>query len=189
MRDVFTTVMNWVSYKSCEYGGETWGQKDVEFMKFIDLPQKTSQKFEIAMGMGPGMKRPTELLQQKGWQLIEPSEHLPDPWTYRDYLSGSKGEWSVAKEGYVKSRSGWFSCRSACYLALGRPCVLQDTGWSAHCPTGDGLFAFDTVEEAIASIDDINADYAHHSAEARALAEQMFDAHKVLGAMLERIGA
>jgi hypothetical protein len=189
VRDVFTTVMNWVSYKGCEYDGETWGQKDVEFMKFIDLPQKTDQKFEIAMGMGPGMKRPTELLQEKGWKIIEPSEHLPDPWTYRDYLRGSKGEWSVAKEGYVKSRSGWFSCRSACYLALGRPCVLQDTGWSAHYPTGDGLFAFDTVEEAIAGIDEINADYAHHSAEARALARQMFDARTVLGAMLERIGA
>ncbi|MGA2221232.1 MAG: glycosyltransferase family 1 protein [Verrucomicrobiia bacterium] len=187
-RDVFTTVMNWVSYKGCEYGGETWGQKDVEFLKFIDLPQKTNQRFEIAMGMGPGMKRPTELLQQKGWRIIEPSEHLPDPWTYRDYLGNSKGEWSVAKESYIKSRSGWFSCRSACYLALGRPCVLQDTDWSKIYPTGNGLFAFSTAEEAIAGIDHINADHARHSAAARALAEQMFDARKVLGAMLERVG-
>jgi hypothetical protein len=188
-RDVFTTVMNWVSYKDCEYKGETWGQKDVEFMKFIDLPQKTTQKFEIAMGMGPGMKRPTDLLQQKGWQIIEPSEHLPDPWKYRDYLRGSKGEWSVAKEGYVKSRSGWFSCRSACYLALGRPCVLQDTGWSAHYPTGNGLFAFCTMEEAIAGINRINADYVTHSRAARQLAERMFDARKVLGQMLAQVGA
>jgi hypothetical protein len=188
VRDAFTTVMNWVSYKGCEYGGETWGQKDVEFLKFIDLPQQTAQKFEIAMGMGPGMKRPTELLQQKGWQIIEPSEHLPDPWKYRDYLRGSKGEWSVAKEGYVKSRSGWFSCRSACYLALGRPCVLQDTGWSRIYPTGDGLFAFNTIEEAINGIDSVNADYAKHSAAARRLAEDMFDARKVLSAMLDRIG-
>ncbi len=188
-RNVFTTVMNWVSYKGCEYNGETWGQKDVEFLKFIDLPQKTAQKFEIAMGMGPGMKRPTELLQQKGWSILEPSEHLPDPWKYHDYLRGSKGEWSVAKEGYVKSRSGWFSCRSACYLALGRPCVLQDTGWSKVYPTGKGLFPFSTMEEAIAGIDVVNADYAKHSAAARKLAEDMFDARKVLGAMLERIGA
>ncbi len=188
-RDIFTTVMNWVSYKGCEYNGETWGQKDVEFMKFIDLPQKTAQKFEIAMGMGPGMKRPTEMLQQNGWQIIEPSDHLPEPWKYRDYLRNSKGEWSVAKEGYVKSRSGWFSCRSACYLALGRPCVLQDTGWSAHYPTGHGLFAFRTMEEAIASIDAINADYTAHSRAARRLAERMFDARKVLGQMLEQVGA
>jgi len=189
IRDVFTTVMNWVSYKGCEYNGETWGQKDVEFMRFIDLPQKTRQKFEIAMGMGPGMKRPTELLQQKGWQIIEPSEHLPDPWKYRDYLRDSKGEWSVAKQGYVKSRSGWFSCRSACYLALGRPCVLQDTGWSAHYPTGHGLFAFRTMEEAIGGIDAINADYAAQSRAARQLAERMFDAREVLGQMLEQVGA
>jgi hypothetical protein len=114
---------------------------------------------------------------------------LPDPWTYRDYLRGSKGEWSVAKEGYVKSRSGWFSCRSACYLALGRPCVLQDTGWSKVYPTGNGLFAFNTMEEAIAGIDAVNADYARHSKAARALAKKEFDARKVLGAMLERIGA
>ena len=185
-RDVFTTVMNWVSYKNCEYAGETWGQKDVEFLKFLDLPQQTAQKFEIAMGMGPGMKRPTEMLQQNGWQIIEPAEHLPDPWTYREYLRRSKGEWSVAKEGYVKSRSGWFSCRSACYLALGRPCVLQDTGWSNVYPTGRGLFAFRTMDEALAGINAINADYAAHSRAARQLAGQVFDARTVLAALLAK---
>jgi hypothetical protein len=188
-RDVFTTVMNWVSYKSCEYNGETWGQKDVEFLRFVGLPQKTAQKFEIAMGMGPGMKRPTEMLQQKGWQIVEPAEHLPDPWTYREYLRHSKGEWSVAKEGYVKSRSGWFSCRSACYLALGRPCALQDTGWSNVYPTGRGLFAFRTLDEALAGIDAINADYAAHSRAARELAEQMFDARNVLADLLKKATA
>jgi len=188
-RDVFTTVMNWVSYKSCEYDGETWGQKDVEFLKFVDLPERTSQKFEIAMGMGPGMKRPTVMLQQKGWQIIEPTEHLPDPWTYCEYLRRSKGEWSVAKEGYVKSRSGWFSCRSACYLALGRPCVLEDTGWSHVYPTGRGLFAYQTIDEARAGIAAVNADYAAHSRAARQLAEQMFDARKVLADLITRAGA
>ena len=188
-RDVFTTVMNWVSYKSCEYDSETWGQKDVEFLKFVDLPGRTSQKFEIAMGMGPGMKRPTEMLQQKGWEIIEPSEHLPDPWTYREYLRHSKGEWSVAKEGYVKSRSGWFSCRSACYLALGRPCVLQNTGWSHIYPTGHGLFAYQNLEEALAGITAVNADYAAHSRAARQLAEQMFDARKVLADLITKAGA
>ena len=185
--ELFTTVMNWVSYKPAECEGETWGQKDVEFLKFVDLPARTTQKLEIAMGMGPGMKRPTEMLREKGWAIVEPGERLPDPWTYRDYLRASKGEWSVAKEGYVKSHSGWFSCRSACYLALGRPCVLQDTGWSRVYPTGDGLFAFDTMEEAVAGIEEINADYAHHAKEARALAETMFDARTVLGQMLEQV--
>src|SRR6266446_9614072 len=146
----------------------------------------STQKFEIAMGMGPGMKRPTEMLQQKGWQIIEPAEHLPDPWTYREYLRRSKGEWSVAKEGYVKSRSGWFSCRSACYLALGRPCMLQDTGWSNVYPTGRGLFVFRTMDEALAGIDAINADYAAQSRAARQLAGQMFDARNVLADLITR---
>jgi hypothetical protein len=188
-RDVFTTVMNWTSYKPCEYEGETWGQKDVELERFMDLPRRTTQKFEIACGKGPGEKRPTERLRANGWTIIEPDECLPDPWKYRDYLCASKGEWSIAKEGYVKSRSGWFSCRSACYLALGRPCVLQDTGWSKVYPTGRGLFAFRTMEEAVTGIEAINAGYASHSNAARKLARQMFDARKVLGAMLERIGA
>lgn len=188
-RDVFTTVMNWVSYKPAEFEGQRWGQKDVEFLKFIDLPQKTPQKFEIAMGMGPGKKRPTHLLQQKGWRIVEPAERLPDPWAYRDYLRASKGEWSVAKEGYVKSRSGWFSCRSACYLALGRPCVLQDTGWSRFYPTGKGLFAFSTMDEAVRAIEAIHADYPAHCSAARQLAEDIFDARKVLASMLHRATA
>jgi hypothetical protein len=187
-RDVFTTVMNWVSYTGAEFAGEQWGQKDSEFMRFLELPGRTTQPFEIAMGKGKGMKRPTEQILQAGWKIVEPDEVLPDPWTYREYLRHSRGEWSVAKEGYVKSRSGWFSCRSACYLALGRPCVLQDTGWSRIYPTGDGLFAFDDIEEAVAGIEEINADYAHHCAEARALAKREFDARKVLGALLEDIG-
>jgi len=129
------------------------------------------------------------MLQQKGWQIIEPAEHLPDPWTYRDYLRSSKGEWSIAKEGYVKSRSGWFSCRSACYLALGRPCVLQDTGWSNVYPTGHGLFAFRTIDVAIAGIDSINADYTAQSHAARALAENVFDARKVLADLIAKATA
>jgi hypothetical protein len=183
-RDVLTTVMNWVSYKECEYAGEKWGQKDVEFLRFIELPSLTAQPFEIAMGMGPGKSRPTELLRSQGWRIIEPDEHLPDPWRYRNYLRSSKGEWSIAKQAYIKSRSGWFSCRSACYLALGRPCVLQDTGWSKFYPTGHGLFAFEHSEQAIAAIDRVNAEYEAHSRAARALAEEHFEARKVLAGML-----
>jgi len=117
-------------------------------------------------------------------------------WDYLQYLEGfrylGRDAWYLEDtetwKGYVKSRSGWFSCRSACYLALGRPCVLQDTGWSNIYPTGDGLFAFDTIEEAVAGIEEINADYAHHFAEARALAEREFHAGHVLSAMLEDTG-
>ena len=187
-RPFWTTVMNWVSYKSCEFDGDTWGQKDVEFLRCLDLPQKSSEAFEIAMGLGPGKKRPTEMLQQKGWTIVEPDQRLPDPWTYHDYVRTSKGEWSIAKEGYVKSRSGWFSCRSACYLASGRPCVLLDTGWSRSYPTGEGLLAFNTVEEAAAGIARVANNYDAHCRAARDLAEECFDARKVLGAMLQRAG-
>lgn len=187
-RDVFTTVMSWVSYQSIEYADETWGQKDVEFMKFIELPRRSAQRFEIAMGRGQGKTRPTELLRQHGWTIVEPDAVLPDPWTYRDYLRRSKAEWSIAKEGYVKSRSGWFSGRSACYLAAGRPCVLQDTGWSAHYPTGRGLLAFQTLDEAVAGIENIAGNYSAHCRAARQTAEQNFDARRVLPAMLGHIG-
>lgn len=188
-REVFTTVMNWTSYKPCEFAGETWGQKDVEFEKFLDLPAHTPQPFELACGKGPGNKRPTDRLLQNGWTIIEPDVQLPDPWRYRDYLRHSRGEWSIAKEGYVKSRSGWFSCRSACYLALGRPCVLQDTGWSRHYPTGQGLLAFTTLAEAVAGLAAVNRDWAAHAAAARRVAEECFDARRVLGRLLEEIGA
>lgn len=186
-RPVWTTVMNWVSYKPVTFEGETWGQKDIEFQRFIDLPGQTDENFEIACGLGPGKTRPTESLLAHGWQVVEPDEKLPDPWSYRDYLASSKGEWSVAKEGYVKSRSGWFSCRSACYLALGRPCVLQDTGWSDHYPTGDGLLAFTTPAEAVEALATVAADYAHHCHEARELAATHFDARRVLAALLEEV--
>lgn len=184
----WTTVMNWVSYKNCEYGGETWGQKDVEFLRCVDLPKRTRDGFEIAMGLGPGKKRPTDMLRDHGWNIVEPAERLPDPWTYRDYVQTSKGEWSIAKEGYVKSHSGWFSCRSACYLASGRPCVLLDTGWSLYYPTGTGLLAFSSVEEAADGINKVASNYEEHSQAARRIAEECFDARIVLGAMLKKIG-
>ena len=95
-RDVLTTVMNWVSYKECKFAGETWGKRR-EFLRFIELPSLTAQRFEIAMGMGPGKRWPTELLRSQGWRIIQPDEHLPDPWSYRNYLRSSKGEWSIAE--------------------------------------------------------------------------------------------
>jgi hypothetical protein len=181
LRDVFTTVMNLASYKPVEHDGETWGQKDVELNRFLDLPGRTKQKLELAC---PQVVGAMERLAQQGWQVVESDLCAPDPWKYREYLASSKGEWSVAKEGYVKSRSGWFSCRSACYLALGRPCVLQDTGWSRVYPTGNGLWAFRDLDEAAAGLEAVSADYAAQCAGARQLAETMFDSDKVLGAML-----
>ena len=181
----WTTVMNWASYSPKEFAGKMYGQKDVEFQKFRGLPALTTEPFVLAMGHGVGQERPTAQLEAEGWKIIEPSEFLPDFMTYHDFLSSSKGEWSVAKNGYVRSRSGWFSCRSACYLAAGKPVVVQDTGWSDHLPSGDGVVAFSNPEDAVSAIDRIAANYRHHSEAARAYALKYFDAKSVCAQLLE----
>ena len=181
----WTTVMNWASYKPEEFAGETYGQKDIEFLRFSELPQKTSEKFVLAMGQGPGKNRPTEYLESLGWKIIEPDLHLPDYASYHDFLSHSKAEWSIAKNGYVKSNSGWFSCRSACYLAAGKPVVVQDTGWSDHLPTGDGVLSFRTMEEAVDGIEAVARNYQHHCEAARVYARTYFEAAKVCAELLE----
>ncbi|MFM8982076.1 MAG: glycosyltransferase, partial [Spartobacteria bacterium] len=181
----WTTVMNWASYAPKEFEGEKYGQKDLEFERFLDLPSLTHERFVLAMGQGVGNKRPTAMLESKGWQIIEPDTHLPDYRTYHDFLSHSKGEWSIAKNGYVRSRSGWFSCRSACYLAAGKPVVVQDTGWSEHVPSGDGVIAFNTPEEAAAGLNGVAENLEHHSRAARSFAEKHLDAGKVCAELLE----
>ena len=186
--DRFTTVMNWSSYLPIEWEGKLYGQKNLEFEKFKLLPSRTPQRLEMAMGTGIGSKRPTEELLALGWIIHEAGEVSPDYRTYHDFLRTSKAEWSVAKQGYVAGRTGWFSCRTACYLALGRPAVVQETGWSDYIPAGDGLLAFSTVEEAVDAIADINDHYDEHQAAARALAEQFFDAKKVCADLLAQAG-
>jgi hypothetical protein len=186
--DRFTTVMNWASYAPVEWQGKLYGQKDLEFDKFKQLPQRTPQHLEMAMGQGVGGKRPTEELRALGWIILEAGDVLPDHTSYHEFLRTSKAEWSVAKHGYVAARTGWFSCRTACYLALGRPAVVQETGWSDHLPAGDGLLAFNTLDEAVDAIADINDHYAEHQGAARALAEQYFDAKKVCGDLLVQAG-
>ncbi len=183
-RGAWTTVMNWASYRPQIFEGAEYGNKDLEFARFFDLPRHTTEKFVLAMGQGIGRNRPTERLNEAGWTIIEPDVHLPDYATYHDFLANSKAEWSIAKHGYVQSRSGWFSCRSACYLALGKPVVVQDTGWSEHLPAGEGALAFSTMDEAAAGIAAVAADYARHSAAARRFAETHFDAAKVCAELL-----
>ncbi|MCA8958059.1 MAG: glycosyltransferase family 1 protein [Planctomycetes bacterium] len=186
-RGVFTTVMNWNAYKPIEYQGTSFGQKDVEFAKFHDLPQRVAPvRIELAANAGKGHKLPRELLQHRGFTLVDPSRVCPDLDAYRDYVTSSRAEWSVAKSGYVAGRSGWFSCRSSCYLAAGRPVVVQDTGFGEVLPVGRGLLAFRDLEGAIDAIRTVEADYAGHRAAARDIAEQYFDSDKVLGSLVER---
>ncbi len=187
-RDEFTTVMNWSSYETKKWQNQLYGQKDLEFRKFQHLPKLTSQKLVIAMGGGVESHPPNEELKKSGWTILEASKALPDYLSYRDFLSHSKAEWSVAKHGYVASRSGWFSGRTACYLALSRPALVQETGWSNYLPYGEGLLKFETMEEIVAGIDSINRNYEKHRLAARAIAEKYFEAKKVCHDLLVQIG-
>lgn len=186
-REVFTTVMNWSSYKPLEFQGKAYGQKDIEFKRFMDLPELVAPTvLELAAAQGKEQKLPKELLVHKGWRLVDPREVCADLDGYRDYVRSSKAEWSVAKNGYVVGQSGWFSCRSACYLAAGRPVVLQETGFSKVLPVGEGLLSFSTPAEAREGIRQVEADYDRHSRAARAIAEECLDSDKVLSHLVER---
>jgi hypothetical protein len=185
-REVFTTVMNWTSYKPVVYGNQSYGQKDLEFMRFRELPNLVAPTvLEIAVNAGKTRRTPRQLLAHRGWRVVDPAEVCPDLDTYRQYIESSKAEWSVAKNGYVLGQPGWFSCRSACYLAAGRPVAVQDTGFSAVLPVGNGLLAFRTVEEAVAAIKDIETNYARHAKAAREFAAAYFDADKVLARLID----
>ncbi|MBI4515281.1 MAG: glycosyltransferase family 1 protein [Deltaproteobacteria bacterium] len=181
----FTTVMSWKTDVTLPaIDGVTYGGKDVEFAKFLDLPRHTPAVLEVAVAGSA----PVAQLRAAGWRLADPREKSGTMAAYREYLAHSRGEWSVAKNAYVASRSGWFSTRSAVYLALGKPVVVQDTGFSAYYPTGAGLFAFDTLEQAVAGLAAVAADYPRHCQAARAIAEQEFAAPRVLGRLLHDAG-
>jgi hypothetical protein len=183
-RGSFTTVMNWTSYKPVEYQGRSYGQKDVEMNRFLTLPALVNQPLELAISPGKTTRTPYGLLRRNGWRIVDPNLVCPDPDAYRKYVVSSTGEWSVAKNGYVVGWAGWFSCRTACYLAAGRPAVVQDTGFSEVLPASDGLVPFNTVEDAVAGIEDVRARHKSHQTAARALAEEAFDSSRVLRRLL-----
>jgi hypothetical protein len=185
-RDVFTTVMNWTSHNPVEYAGVSYGQKDQEFRAYVDLPKRVAPTvLELALGSGRNEHPPRHLLEHKGWRLVNPAEVCPDLDAFRAYTQSSKAEWGVAKNGYVRGQSGWFSERSARYLAAGRPVVVQDTGFSHVLPVGEGILPFTTPDEAVAGIRAVEANYDRHSRAARAIAEEWFDSDKILSRLIE----
>ena len=209
---LFTTVGNWrQDGHDLEWAGRQlrWS-KHHEFLKFIDVPRRAGQVVELATNLpaaGEESAAPAEpvdpneirgaesldlqhlhLLQAGGWQLTDGPALSTDPWRYRDYILGSRAEFTVAREFNVLTRSGWFSERSACYLAAGRPVVTQDTGFSDVLPCGEGLFAVDTAEQAVEAIRAINADYARHARAAKAVARDFFAAEVVLPKLLADLG-
>ncbi len=186
-REVFTTVMNWTSFKNVTYQGQSYGQKDVEFMRFVELPSMvTPTVLEMAIGSGKTRRLPRDLLTRKGWRVVDPAEVCPDMDSYRRYIESSKAEWTVAKNGYVLGKAGWFSGRTACYLAAGRPVVVQDTGFAPVLPVGEGILAFQNIEEAVAAIHEVEDNYTRHAEVARDIAEEYFDSDKVLSKLIER---
>ncbi|MGH9423993.1 MAG: glycosyltransferase, partial [Thermoanaerobaculia bacterium] len=166
------------------YGGRSYGTKAESFEAFFELPSLTSRRLEIAMG---GTDAPRDFLLDKGWHLQNPLEVARLPQDFMTYVRESRGELAVAKQGYVESNSGWFSERSAGYLASGRPVVTQETGFSEWLPTGAGLFAFRDTYEAVQALDDIENDYERHAKAARRIAEDYFDSKTVLARLLAEI--
>ena len=209
-RKVFTTVMSWTSYRPLRYGGREFAQKDAEFQRFIELPSIVEPiQMEVAMARTEHPKwqsslvnlpprvqalmqtdrrpSPRKLLAQTGWQIVDANQRCSDIDSYRDYIRTSCGEWSVAKNAYVAGRPGWFSERSACYLASGRPVIVQDTGFGSILPIGEGLLAFETVEQSAEAVLEVAGDFDRHSRASIALATEYFDARKVLGNLLEHV--
>lgn len=184
----WTTVMSWSNYPDAlEHNGLTYGAKEREFEKVEDLPRLTSSPFEVAIN---SVKRdaPIDHWRSLGWSVVDANPLSRTANAYREYIERSRGEFSVAKNVYAATRSGWFSCRSTCYLAAGRPVVLQDTGFSETMPTGNGVMSFTTTEEAVKAIEAVEADYAGHSASAREVAREHFDANVVLADLLSHAG-
>jgi len=178
----FTTVMNWAPYGDQQSEGRIYGQKSREFEPFYSLPLETGEPMLLAVN-APAQVR--KRLAEGGWKLANPLEVTRDPETYQRYLRASRAEFCVAKHGYVSTRCGWFSDRSAGYLAMGRPVIIQDTGFSDFLPSGRGLLPYRTPNEAIAAIRRLMDNYEQHCQSARAVADAFFDARRVLNNLLE----
>lgn len=186
-RDAFTSVGHWRSYGSIEHDGVHYGQRAHALRDLVELPRRAEERFELALGIHPDEVDDLRALRENGWVLLDPYEVAGSPAAYAAFVRGSKAELGVAKSGYVNSRSGWFSDRSAAYLASGRPVVAQDTGFAELLPVGEGLLRFSTLDEAASAVDEVSAEPERHGRAARSLAEEIFDARKVLPSLLERL--
>ena len=186
--DALTTVGHWRAYGSVEHDGVFYGQKAHSLRPYFSLPTLTTERFLLAMAVHPDETKDLAAMRENGWVLCDPANVAATPWEYQTFIQRSKAEFGIAKSGYVVSRCGWFSDRSVCYLASGRPVLAQDTGFGAFLPTGEGLFRFDSVDEVLDGVESINADYERHAAAARALAVEYFDSNTVLARLIDQIG-
>lgn len=185
----FTSVANWSTsgLKDIEWNGSKFlWSKSLEFLKFIEAPRRAGEILELATDIpDPAI---AGRFRENGWLLSDPYPLSADHEMYRRYLHSSKGEFTVAKDLYVRLNTGWFSDRSACYLASGRPVITQETGFSAHYGGGGGLFGFKSLEDIERAVDSINTDYAAHCRAALDLAHEYFEAEKIMRSLLDRAG-
>jgi hypothetical protein len=184
----YTTVGHWRSYGSIVHEGIEYGQRAHSLRELIELPALSPARFRPALGIHPDEESDLEALRAAGWELLDPLTVAGTPNAYAEFIRGSRAELCVAKSGYVNGRTGWFSDRSACYLASGRPVVAQETGFSRFLPTGEGLLAFATAAEAADRVDAVEVDPGRHGRAARELAEEHLDARKVLSRLLDELG-
>ncbi|MBI3853890.1 MAG: hypothetical protein HY298_27000 [Verrucomicrobia bacterium] len=184
----YTTITTWHNKgKNLEWRGDTWHwTKDREFEKFLDLPRRRpSQSFELATSVGEDVQK---LLRDHGWRQTGSVEISRDADLYRQYIQQSRGEFTVARDQYVRPNTGWFSDRTACYLAAGRPVITQETGFSKFLPSGKGLFGFKTMDDILAAVDAVESDYEGNCRAAAEIATEYFAAEKVLDSLMKRAG-
>jgi hypothetical protein len=180
----FTTVMSWNHYGELIYQGVKYDAKVPEYNKFRDLPKRTAHPLLLAAA---GKTIQPEKLQADGWTWVDSTQVSLTPEGYMNFIRDSAGEWSIAKNVYVAMRTGWFSCRTACYLAAGRPAVVQDTAWSRYIPSGRGVIAFNTMDETLAALDDVSAHPQLHRQAAYEIAREYLAHDRVLPPMLDAI--
>jgi len=187
--DRFTTVAAWRGpYGPVTFEGRTFGLKAHEFRRFIGLPSLAPQMFEVALDIDPADAKDLDALRQNRWHVVDPKTVAADPFQFRQYVQESGAECSVAKGVYTETNSGWFSDRTVCYLASGKPALIQDTGFSRRYPTGEGLVPFTTLDEAAAGAEAIARDYDAHCRAARTIAEDSFGSDNVLGEFIDAVG-
>jgi hypothetical protein len=185
----YSSVVTWRGpFGPIDYRGVRYGLRAHEMRRFVDLPARTGASFELALSIDDGDDADRSRLLASGWKLVDPRGVASDPWSYRSYVERSRGELMVAKHMYVASNSGWFSDRSACYLAAGRPVVAQNTGLEDHLPLGRGLLGFNEIDDAADAIRRVDAEWGVHARAARELAREHFAADVVLPSLIDRLG-
>lgn len=180
LRNVYSTIAEWRGFGPVEWQGTWYNQKADEFKRIIDLPRRVQVPLELCLGIHPEDATDRSELEIHGWRLVSPALHAATPDIYRDYVMGSRGEFTAVKQGYATGHTGWFSDRSACYLTAGRPVIMQDTGIGKYVPTGDGLLTFTDIDSAAEAIKRVESEYSCHAAAAAAFAREFLDSDLVL---------